>query len=326
MGRISALIVVTLVGCGPATVTKAIATPPEPESVVPACMAGARAVALSGTTSCALCGDGRSVCWSSDFRGAGEVSFGAGRDVAGGDGYGCVLREDGALDCTSVFYGGYVLREAHPEGVARLVHGTTDPCAVLRDGTIRCWKGPRDDVELPVDELGATEVLDAFGDEEFGCVLADDLLACWDGRGTARVDLEGIVAIDGYREHWQSGCYSENSANTCVVTAEGRVACAERPTEPFVEIAGVTGAMDIVVRPDFACALLDQGRIACWDRRDVGRVVTLQAPAVDVIGLTANRNEMCAISRSGGAACWQPARDWKLQPVTPLARARTARD
>jgi hypothetical protein len=300
--------IVSMVRLGGAFVlaVAACSTPPRsgvPDAVtrlsalVPQCLSSATAHDV-GHFSCAVCGNGDALCWKPARENADEVETEVrltrdAVDVVVGGNYGCALTADGALDCAELddsFDAAFnVRRQAQPGWVVLLVHATDDPCAIMRDGTLRCWGSHTQRRDLPIDRRGSVPIVDAFGSARYGCALVGGSFECWDDRGArhdrVRVGLDDAVAIDGLvrYEHVFDGPPSE-SLVFCSVMANGHVACAEDARGPYVEIPGVTRATDVEVylaRPELqpscrrslereqihGCAVIEDGSVVCWGWR-----------------------------------------------------------
>lgn len=283
-------------------------------------------VAAGGLTSCALFSDGTVECWGSAFNGelgtrASENSSTTPvqvanlprvRELSVGDGGICALiDEDGSVRCWgtnargALGNGSAVATSAIPVAVTGITGATAistsgiHACAVMNDGSIRCWgtneygalgngtSGGEARTPVTVANLGGSAVSVAAGSLGFKTctVLTNGSVRCWGLRGGS----QGILG-DG------------------VLGARGAIL-----TTP-VTVTGITDAVSVDVKVDTACALLSAGGVRCWGENSVGALgdgVSNQALApVAVTGLTGARAVAiqnftgCAITGAGGVQCW----------------------
>lgn len=163
--------------------------------------------------------------------------------VAAGDGFGCGLREDGALHCWGSDTGGLV--SDLPSGeFSDLASGPYHACAIRRgDRTIACWgAGDADDPN------GSDPELIAFGQSlpppgKFVAIAAGWGHSCG-------------IHDDGSVECWGAGTTVDN----CEETLE----CGQSipPTGTFVQIACGTSN---------SCGIRDDGSLECWGSNTGGR-------------------------------------------------------
>lgn len=214
---------------------------------------------------------------------------------------------------------------------ATLVAGLSHTCALLTDGTVRCWGANwRSELGQPASPGSPTPgavdgVTDAValaaGDDSTVALLADGTVRLW-GRGTATPSrmprLEAAVAIDascavlrdGTVRCWDEGFPEEVPgwrdvvavSHPCALDAAGSVWCRsrDRDTGDWLEptrVAGVSGARAISGQ----CALLAGGTVRCWD--DDLAVFASTGPG-DVTSLAGSSSQTCSTSASMGVFCW----------------------
>ena len=216
-----------------------------------------------------------------------------------------------------------------------VVAGETHTCALLPNGTVRCWgsmafSGLGDGVNtssavpLTVSGLGTAKALTGGGDHL--CALkADGTVWCWgderlDGPGkvlgsavpTQVSGLSTAVAVAATGTHFStSGLYS------CAVLADGGVRCwgdarygklgngsLVNSASPVV-VAGISTAVAMATGDSSACALLANGQVQCWGEYAGGVLGGLGVTAsaggapVTVPGIS----QAVAVSMSGTHAC-----------------------
>jgi len=153
------------------------------------------------------------------------------------------------------------------------------------------------------------------------CVVSRGKLLCRSPRsGAAQIEPVDDVTSASFGEEFH-----------CLTRREGRVACAgsnhfgqlgaglAAPTSPLVNLPGLTGALRVVTGPNSACAILQDGRLACWGRNEDGEAASdtnvlpdareLVEPEVVAglrgvadVALTARSG--CATTAAGQTFCW----------------------
>ena len=121
---------------------------------------------------------------------------------------------------------------------------------------------------------------------------------------------------------------SAGSLHTCAVLSTGAVKCwgegadgrlgnnhaRDEDSNVPVDVAGVTGAIQVAAGAEFTCVLLSTGAIKCWGEGsagDLGNGANNDSKtAVDVTGIsnavemTTGASHACALLSSGGVKCW----------------------
>lgn len=162
--------------------------------------------------------------------------------------------------------------------------GFYSSCAVLADGTVRCW-----------------------GNNAFGLL--------GDGTTIARsvpVPVAGIA---------NATAVSVGPWETCALLADGTVRCwgltglpgASATTAP-VPVPGISSAVAISTGADHACALLLDGTISCWGSNNYGQLgdgttsdssTPVIVPGVsNAIAISAGLGHTCAVLADGTIRCW----------------------
>lgn len=163
-------------------------------------------IAVGFTHACALDASGTVTCWG----GAGDWGTGgvfakppvtAAVQVVTGDRHGCVLTKNGTVQCWGMNDAGQlgVKSDIEPHkklvtvpgvgGVARLIAGEASTCALLSDGSVRCWGsngegelglGTRSSDERPAHVTALAAVADVCLASAHGCALTkQNKLLCW---------------------------------------------------------------------------------------------------------------------------------------------------
>jgi alpha-tubulin suppressor-like RCC1 family protein len=222
--------------------------------------------------------------------------------LAGGAGHTCALLSGGTVDCwgasnaMQLGQSTLITSSASPlavpglTGVTAIAAGGQHTCALLEDGTVRCWGAN------PSGELG-------------------------DGATTASATPMVVSGIAG------ATAIAAGAANTCALLADGSVACwgddasgqlgpgASGPGSPTpVVVSGVSGARSIAVGAGHACAVLSDGSVECWGQGDHGQLgdgtgATSAAPVVaagvaGAVQVAAGDLDTCALLAGGTVDCW----------------------
>ncbi len=162
------------------------------------------------------------------------------------------------------------------EGVTELARVGGGACALLGDGTVRCWgslAGEEHPRPTPIEGVAGAVTI-AGGPSHACAVLEDGRVACW-----------GQVPGEATRD------------------ATGTRAAIVR---------GIADAIGIAAGGGHTCALRVDGTLACWGAngsRQLGVTgahprVTAVPPIADVVSVAAYGERTCAIVRGGAAHCW----------------------
>lgn len=175
-------------------------------------------------------------------------------------------------------------------GVVDISAGTSHACAVLADGTVRCW--------------GGWKGMRAGG--------AGDALKPMPIPG-----ISGAQAVSAGREH------------TCVLTQTGEVWCWGRSgwgqtgagslddeVWPPVKVPNVTGAKSVRSGAHHTCIVTSANQVRCWGRGDHGEVAVTpsasnrfaspQSPTGlgDAVRVGTGQFHTCTVQSTGTARCW----------------------
>jgi len=238
----------------------------------------------------------------------------------------CVIRADGGVVCWATY-------DSEPESVPGLCNvtaltlGTDARCAVVDDGSVKCWGRLNESVfgkssstratELP----GVSDAIDvAAGPMGYTCVLmADGTVSCWGGgpRTAGRPgpeltpvpEIEGAVALTAAN-------YGESEM--CAVLEDGTVSCWTHFSTP-APVAGLEDVRAVAVSSSHACAVLRDGSARCWGSNASGQlgngtnddsetpvvVEGLSSVAdIDVFGSDTHFGHTCALLDDGSVRCW----------------------
>jgi len=285
------------------------------EYVVPVAVADlerATRVWVARSHSCALLTDGTARCWGDDDDGqlgdgSEVVGFGSvvtvrglsdARKLALGDEHSCALRNSGTVECWGA---NYALTCGQPEYYAELwepvpvkdlagaidvAAGYSHTCAVLTDGTARCW-GDGEFVPLGNGHQVQTHVPQTVAEVHDAVAIAAGELHTCALLGTGKIQCWGKGYVgDGVHEDFPSPVF----------------------------VAGIDNAVAIAAGDNHSCAVLADGTARCWGDNSYGQLGdgtrnTRLAP-VQVIGLNnavaiaSGTRHNCALLADGQLRCW----------------------
>jgi len=221
-------------------------------------------------------------------------------------------------------------------GVRALASGATSSCALLSDGTIKCWglapggngggnSGYMVAGSTPFTLGGVSNArMIAEGgletDDVVCAVTTDDALKC--AGLNSYISAETTTTIAGLESGVGSVALSD--AHACVVMVDGSVECWGAPgtgsdaapsTTPAT-VSGLPAATTAVTAGyDFSCALLTTGAVWCWGDNAEGELGnndsthTTSSTPVDtglsnVVAITSGNLHSCALISDGSVKCW----------------------
>jgi alpha-tubulin suppressor-like RCC1 family protein len=243
-------------------------------SAVPLVVEGigaAVAVAVLGTASCALLGDGSARCWGDN--GAGQLGRAA-----------------------DVLPGSAAAVEAPVGEIGQLDAGQDFVCARTRAGLVRCWGGWRGRAQSQPDaaqlyaaafEVEASLLVSA-GQRHTCAILRGGAVSCWGDHPDGRlVGLFPPGVPPGPVEGLASDVVQVSAGNgySCAVTRDGAAWCwgsrnaagqlGDGTTTPSARPVRVVGLSDVAATAagsDHTCAVSAVGRLFCWGATTRGRL------------------------------------------------------
>ena len=209
--------------------------------------------------------------------------------------------------------------------VVDLVAGHLHACAVLSDGTMRCW-GDNAQGQLgvpPCEGVGTDQTCASVlicDKSELPYVCKTDVLE----RSSTALVVQGISG---------ASAVAAGEAFTCAIVAGGKVRCWGRAvegqlgdgvtaTQTFkpVDVAGLADVVQLVAGARHACARRSDGSVWCWGDNTFGQcgqngagtvpkptalAGLAQAAAGDPVqALDAGAEHTCALHKSGKVRCW----------------------
>jgi alpha-tubulin suppressor-like RCC1 family protein len=279
--------------------------------------------------------------------------------VAAGDEFGCALLGDGTARCWGLGESGQrgdgTLTQMATVPVAvsglnsavAITAGYNHACALLADGTMRCWGSnvygqlgdpstPPAGSSLPVVASAITSAVAITAGAYHTCaLLVDGTLRCWGqndlgqlGDGTSSssstpVTVRGITGATDVRGGGQ---------HTCALLVDGTVQCwgnnyqgqlgdgTATPSFTPVRVVGITGAIAVAAGWQHTCAVLRDGTVQCWGEDVFGQLgdgtmrnSSTPVPAAGIagaVGVTSGWwHHSCALLADGTVRCWG-VNDW----------------
>ena len=308
---------------------------PTPVAVVG--LAGVTAVTAGAHHSCALRAAGDVRCWGRNGDGrlgtgttAGSLKpatvsgIGGIIGIASGPYSSCSARAGGLAFCSGLNNFGQlgngtstrslvpvaVSGLSNPVGVVAMSAGTDHACAVIANGTLKCW-GSNWKQQLGVPTIQGY---------------------------TPAVRIPGVTGVTAIAAGWQFQC-ARMAAGTVSCWGSntygqlGRGVSTRDPKNTPVAIPGLTGVTAVAAGFEHACALLASGTVKCWGRSQLGQVgnnslaksptpVTVPNLA-GVTDIDTSWNHTCAGLSSGAVKCWGDNEFRQIGDGTTAVRALT---
>ncbi len=327
---------------------------------------------VTGTDfACARFADGTVSCWGSDLQGQigdGTADTAHYRDratpalgltdvveLAAGANHACARRSDGTVWCwgangsRQIGSGRSGTPTSTPVAVADLtgaVHiacGSLHSCAIVTDGTVRCWggntlgqigDGTTTMRPTPVAVPGLTGVRALAAGANFTCAaLSDGTARCWGESAAGQLGVTSSTpittpsAVPGVT---RVTALSAGTNHACALRDDGTAQCWGEntygalgdPASTPVQRAPVTVALTPRLRSIHAghkhtCAVTVGDAVHCWGANEQGELgdgrtglnaiwnsPTLTRDLAPAQSLSAGRAFNCAVTRGGAVACW----------------------
>lgn len=332
---------------------------------------GGIAIAAGEEHTCAALSDGTARCWGANYNGqlgngtntysplpvavsglSGVVSVAAGGYAEGGvQTHSCALLSDATARCWgSNGWGqlgnGESLNESSTpvvvsglSGAVAIAAGAAHTCALLSDGSVRCWgenrvgqlgDGSKVERSTPVVVSGLSDAVAIATGKWHTCALISNGTArCWGwgirgqlGNGSTADSTTPVTvtAISG------AVAIAAGEGHSCAVLSNGTARCwgynfagqlgngTTVDTTTPVSVGGLSGAVSIDLGYYHSCAVLSNGTARCWghnyyEELGDGSTTNSSSPVVvsglsGAVAITADNLGSCVLLSDGGARCW----------------------
>jgi len=227
---------------------------------------------------------GRASCWGGNLADVGLLPLGT--SIALGPGYGCVLTEQGQVEC----WGNYpALGALMGESFSAIAAGTSGVCGITTPAkTILCSPAV---IGNPTDP--AFDVISGHGDAF--CALDEErTLRCWGSGSVVGSSPTNLFRALDVGSGWacavhddgtqQLSCWGDNIVQP--------VELSPPLVEPFREVA---------ISDTHGCALSEGGAVACWGANTYGQATP---PSGQFASIAVGTSYSCARRSSGEVVCW----------------------
>jgi alpha-tubulin suppressor-like RCC1 family protein len=259
--------------------------------------------------------------------------------------------DDGSGQLGDGTFGGYSATPAPVTGltnVAVIDAGTYGTCAILKDGTVRCWgansegqlgDNSQTDRAAPVTVTGLTDAVAVDMFNGHTCAARrDGSVRCWGdnakgqigaaGVGTAVLTprtIPGVSGAHGVAVGHTESCAISRSNGAVQCWGEGLLgdAAVTTSTTPVTAV-GLTGVLELQFGGLHACARTTRSEVWCWG--DAALIGASQysgnpraVPSVTAVGLGVSFYETVVVEPAGTMKSWQSVTPQPIPGVTNVA-------
>ena len=291
--------------------------------------AGGRAISGGGLTSVGG--------WASSMGGQADAApqgaaGGTGGTTTGPSGDAAWLGGDGATTSGDAAWlgsdGATTSADSSAVRVVDVSAGSYLTCAVLSDGTLRCWGngyGPVPAVVSKISRAIAVSVGSEGGSSglvasaHVCALIADGSVQCWgnnaDGQatGTQSGGDTSPAAVAGITS---AIAVSAGGQHTCALLKDGTVQCwgansngqlgngTTSAPGPPTAVVGLGGAVQVSAGASHTCARLEDGTVRCWGLAPGLNSTPGDIGVSDVVDVSAGYQHSCVVFQDGSVACW----------------------
>lgn len=208
---------------------------------------------------------------------------------------------------------------APPLRAIAISSGPVTSCAVLQDGTARCWgsnhsgaAGTEHGSQVATIRLGNVVSVVPFGPANCA-LLRDGKVYCW-GAGMGTGDHPGrLLGVTGIAS------LSSDGEQLCALLKTAEVACTDQNNR-FIKKNGLSDVVAVSVGTAHVCAVKHDGAVFCWGylsnfsmklphnpllESGVRHQRPIEIPEVDdAVDVDATGTQDCALLRNGRIKCW----------------------
>ncbi len=294
-------------------------------------------IAAGGFFTCATLSDGTVKCWGDNTYGqigdgtttdrnspTSTSSLGAGRtatSISIGDNHACVILDNGLVKCwgdnsNGQLGDGTTTNRNSPTSTSSLgegrtataiAAGDTHTCAILDDGSVKCWGSNSDgqvgnggntgNYETPQETLalgsGRTAASITAGWKHVCVILDNGDVKCWGEGGQGQIGYGNTDDGSGPTDPpvdlgtgRTATAITAGKYHTCAVLDDGTIKCwgdnaygqlgdgttTDRTSPTATDSLGSGRTATSVIGDEFTCAILDDGSVKCWGRNISGQI------------------------------------------------------
>jgi Regulator of chromosome condensation (RCC1) repeat len=224
--------------------------------------------------------------------------------------------------------------------VASIAAGQMSSCAVLSNGTARCWglndhgqlgDGSFSDRNRPVAVMSLPRVVQLAAGSGHTCArLHDGTVQCW---GQNFVGQLGNNSTTDSRLPVQAQGISRvvqvvaGANSTCALLDGGTVHCwgalgaaSTLVPQRYSDLSGVS-ELSLSGSDGGGCARLTSGQVTCWD---VGRRAVVVPGINGAVSISSGQQHACAVLSEGAVRCWNRGGDEQALAISGAAAATDA--
>ena len=291
--------------------------------------AGGRAISGGGLTSVGG--------WASSMGGQADAApqgaaGGTGGTTTGPSGDAAWLGGDGATTSGDAAWlgsdGATTSADSSAVRVVDVSAGSYLTCAVLSDGTLRCWGNGYGPVPAVVSKISRAIAVSVGSDGGYSAValvhvcalIADGSVQCWgnntDGQATGTLQSGGGASPAAVAGITSAIAVSAGGQHTCALLKDGTVQCwgansngqlgngTTSAPGPPTAVVGLGGAVQVSAGASHTCARLEDGTVRCWGLAPGLNSTPGDIGVSDVVDVSAGYQHSCVVFQDGSVACW----------------------
>jgi alpha-tubulin suppressor-like RCC1 family protein len=219
--------------------------------------------------------------------------------------------------------------------------GPNHTCAVLPEGTMKCWgsnslgmlgtgtEGFQTSSTVPVPVVGLSAATDVQVLANATCAVVGDMAKCWGLLTGLTTSQTTTLTPTDVPSLFPVASMSAGSSHFCALLDGGTVKCTgdnrfgqvgngttnNLPGTPApVTVVGLGPAISVTAGTNHSCAALADGTVWCWGQNTLGQLgdgtmndshVPVNVPGMTgVIQVEADDGSSCALRANGTVACW----------------------
>ena len=173
--------------------------------------------------------------------------------------------------------------------------GGEHSCAIIGDGTVRCWGSNLDGQRSVPSDLGAVSYLSVRLNSSCAITSAGEL-RCWGANDQGQRDLP--PTLGGVSQ------VSAGGLHTCAVTTSSELRCWGANSDGQLNIPSTLGSVSQVsAGRNHTCAITSGGTLRCWGANGNGQT-NVPSNLGTVTQVTTGDYHTCAITSGGTLRCW----------------------